>query len=192
MAASGQEDRNRKVSITTLAFSTLSPGLKLVPEKAPQAKGGDWAIIEEKGKTEGEAAKSDSNKAATNEASAASTSRPPHHQHPSGSSMNNGETQHQVSEESGGASKPSAEVLSRLYSTTPATSSYGEKSRFNFKAKSGAGSISSMEQATIQLPKQISVTEDGGPDPPMSPVSKQLQNQISPKTSIGSGEPSPR
>ena len=183
----------RKVSVTTLVFSTLGPGLGgIVPRQE-----GEWVVVDEGGGNKSvepaDAANSASNNSnpAPNEVRAI---RPPPSKQSSGK---NGETQHQVSEqeESGGERKSSSDststVLSRLYSSTTATSTFGEKGRINFKAKSGAGSISSMEQAT--LVKQSSVAGGDSQEPPPSPVSKQLlQSQISPKNSIGSGEPSTR
>ncbi len=79
------------------------------------------------------------------------------------------------------SSEESKEALGRFYSF-PA-SSFGKKSRLGFKSKSGAGSMSSSEQAT--LPKQSSLSLDDGALTPTSPVSKQLQSQISPKNSVG-------
>jgi hypothetical protein len=82
--------------------------------------------------------------------------------------------------------------LSRLYSS-PA-SSFGLKARLDFKTKSGAGSKSSMEQAEASaLPRQLSTSiEESSEAPAASAVSKQLQNQISPRNSIGDPPLSPR
>lgn len=156
MAASGPSQR--KISVSTLVYSTLGPSLGLLPneEKAvdPSLNAG------------GEEKKTGSAEPAAEDQSA----RPQRKSGPS-------EIQYEGNQKANKSSLVGSNGdLSRLYSS-PA-SSFGEKGRLEFKSKAGAGSMSSMEQAT--LPKQSSVNvEDGAEAPPLSPVSKQLQNQIS-------------
>lgn len=166
MAASGPSQR--KASISTLVYSTLGPSLGLLPneEKGP---GSDWVVISE-GST---------SKAAEPNVDSA-ISRP---QRSSASSVN--DTPLPEKEET---NKPKFDgtgtVLSRLYSS-PA-SSLGHRNRLAFTSKSGAGSISTTEQAT--LPGQSSAVMEDGTLSPMSPVTKQLQGHISTVGEISSKE----
>lgn len=148
----------RKTSVSTLVYSTLGPSLGLLPSEQKH----DWVADTDKA-NEKEAIGTGNVHEVEEIESIATRPRP---QRMSADQVN--EIQHQD--------------LHRLYSS-PA-SSYGKNSRLSFQSKSGAGSISSMEQATIS--KQGSISEDVAE----VPVSKQLQSQISPKTSVG--EPNPR
>ena len=180
MAASSAPSQ-RKISVSTLVYSTLGPSLGLLPDEQK----GDWVVVSDGGEAKVAAGAASSSSSSSNPNNEEAATRPPHYSSGSVSS----ETQHQVSQENGVANSKddTGSVLSRLYSAAGGgTSGYGEQGRLNFKAKTGAGSISTMEQATLS--KQSSVFED----PPLSPVSKQLQSQISPKSSIEHGEPSPR
>lgn len=180
MAASGPSQR--KSSISTLVYSTLGPSLGLLRDEDKS----DWVVLDSEKSTIPEGASVTGGSDLKEEAEA---TRP---QRPSATS---------VDDELAGSSKEpinkpnpdsTGDVLSRLYS---APSSFGQKSRFGFASKSGAGSIGSMEQATVPGPVQTQGTEEGqcsGTEPPMSPVSKQLQNHISPKSSVGEPIPSSR
>ena len=167
MAASGPPSQ-RKISVSTLVYSTLGPSLGLLPSEAkvnedPGLQHGRDSVGEEAVFVE-----------QPNEdiAQTGKTTRP---QRMSDTAVI--ETQSEKDK----AKKPdSSESLSRLYSA-PA-SNFGQKGRFGFQSKAGAGSVSSMEQATLD--RRTSNAEDGA-EAPSSPVSKQLQSQISPKTSLG-------
>ena len=150
------EPSQRKLSVSTLVYSTLGPSLGLLPSE----KKHDWVADTEKDNEKEAIAVSNVH----SEESIATRPRPQR------MSADRVDEIHQHQD------------LRRLYSS-PA-SSYGKNSRLSFQSKSGAGSISSMEQATIS--KQASVNEDVTE----VPVSKQLQSQISPRSSVG--EPNPR
>lgn len=178
MAAGGPSQR--KTSISTLVYSTLGPSLGLLPSEDRKEKEKDWVFVEENGAAETGSA--DSAISRPQPASASSTI--------SGSDMlseatNTDKDSDKSKPKAGGAN--TGEVLCRLYSSpassSPSSSSLGKKNRLAFTSKSGAGSISSMEQAT--LPEKSSGVE--GALSPMSPVTKQLQGQIS-----GAGEQTPR
>lgn len=170
MAASSGPSQ-RKISISTLVYSTLGPALGMLPSEEkvndPNLSSGE----EEKNSSGEEAA------AGVGPINQDKTAAPPQRvceptRSPGGEIL-----------QSLKANKPSD--LSRLYSS-PA-SSFGEKARLDFKSKSGAGSMSSAEQAT--LPKQVSISGEEGSEAPLSPVSKHLQSQMN----SASGDPlSPR
>ena len=159
MAASGPPSQ-RKMSVSTLVYSTLGPSLGLLPS---EEKFDDPNLTVRERSSEREAA-ADS-----------SSDRP---QRMSAPSEIHSEVIHQDK-----ANKLSTNGdLSRLYSS-PA-SSFGQKGRLDFKSKTGAGSMSSMEHAEASLPKQFSISVEDGSETPCSPISKQFQDQISPKNSV--------
>lgn len=167
MAANGPSQR--KTSVSTLVYATLGPSLGLLPT---EEKGSDWVVVGAED-LEGSTPKDQ-------EPNVDSASRP-HAQRTSVTSVNDTESEPILEEETNEANKPKSDdstgrVLSRLYSS-PATSGLGQKNRLAFTSKSGAGSISTMEQAT--LPEKSSIPEDGALLSPMSPVTKQLQGHIS-------------
>lgn len=162
------EPSQRKLSVSTLVYSTLGPSLGLLPSEPKH----DWVAETEKANKKEEAIGS----------GAASTVQC--HEHEVQESLATRPRPQRMSADR--VTQPANEIqhrdLCRLYSS-PASSS-GQSSRLSFQSKSGAGSISSMEQATIS--KQASISEDATE----VPFSKQLQSQISPKSSVG--EPNPR
>lgn len=162
MAASGGPSQ-RKISVSTLLYSTLGPGLSLLPS-------------EEKVKDPNLAAgEGDREKEVSADFTGSDSSRPQRVSAPSGLPSEDGRGQ---------ANKLSTNGdLNRLYSS-PA-SSLGQKGRLGFKSKAGAGSVSSMEQAEASmLPKQFSISVDEGSEVPCSPISRQFQEQISPRNSL--------
>ena len=169
----------RNLGISTLVYSTLGPSLGLLPNET-----------EDKGT--GEVSQ---NHKPPEEASSAIhedkiiTRPPPADQRMMSSSVSTSDTSiaseiqspetNDTSSNSGGGES----VLSRLYSSP--ISSEGLKSRLGFQNKKGAGSASSAGAVggvgSGGAGGRVAVNEDPVP----SPISKQLQSQISPKNSVG-------
>lgn len=171
MAASGPPSQ-RKISVSTLVYSTLGPSLALLPS---EEKVEVPYLTTVEGKSEEEAAASKDKIDSPLRISRMSAP---------------GEIRCEAEEDQKANKLSTNGDLGRLYSS-PA-SSFGRQGRLGFKTKTGAGSMSSMEQAEASMPKQFSLSMDEGSEAPSSPVSKQLQSQISPRTSEV-GEPmSPR
>lgn len=142
----------RKISVSTLVYSTLGSGLGLLPSEVKDDPGLNAAAG---GET-----------AANSSASSNPEARPQRNSAPEiRSSLGNPKADKSSLNSNGD--------LERLY-TSPA-SSFGQKGRLGFKSKAGAGSMSSMEQATLPIK---SVDEGGEALSPLSPVSKQLQSQM--------------
>ena len=172
------EPSQRKTSISTLVYSTLGPSLGLLPSEEK----GDWVVMSSGSSEPAGAAEAEPNVDSPR-------SRPPAHgQHTSVTSET--DTIFEEAEEaekpgssdldSSSASNDTGIVLSRLY-TSPASSSTslaGQKTRLAFASKSGAGSMSSMEQATPTKRSSVTTTEDGMLSPE-SPITKQLHSTSS-------------
>lgn len=174
MAANGPSQR--KTSVSTLVYSTL--GLGLLPNEEKER---DWVVLDHV--REGSTPK-DAGKEPINVDSAISR---PHAQRTSATSVNDTQRGPLLEEETEAKElkfEPdgTGRVLSRFYSS-PA-SSLGRKNRLAFTSKSGAGSISTKEQAT--LPEQSSAVMEDGALSPVSPVTKQLQGHISAAEEISS------
>lgn len=173
MAAGGPSQR--KISVSALVYSTLGPSLGLLPNEekvhVPSLNAAGGVEENSAGEEAVGSTASGLDKLTASEGSAPS------------------EIQSEGNEKADNYSLSSNGDLNRLYSS-PA-SSFGHKARLDFKSKAGAGSMSSMEQATglAPLPKQSSISVEEGHEAPLSPVSKQLQSQIS---SLGDQPLSPR
>lgn len=174
MAASGPSQR--KVSISTLVYSTLGPSLGLLPDEDKSASAEqEWLVVEQSSIT------SPITGVDPEPNEDLEISRPRRTPDTSGNPSSMSECRN--GDLSGGADPPKpkevGEVLCRLYS---APSSLGKKNRLGFRSKSGAGSMSSVEQATLSEQSSASA-ESVGPEPPPSPVAKQqLQGHISDST----------
>lgn len=178
MAAKGPSQRKNRIS--SLVYSTLGANLGIAlptEEKEVFEEPGEVAVAENstKGVVEKELV----------------LTRPPQSQKVKGRITSDSHILDELKEAEGESSKlgslsMASQKLDRLYSSPASSSAFSKRqARLAFTSKSGAGSISSSEQATLSKQSSISENGEGLESPrPLSPVSKQLKDQISPKNSI--------
>ncbi len=166
-SSSGPSQRHS--SISSLVFSTLAPGLSILPREEKSEDGG-WAVI-------GAAAAEGTDKHTTEEgrglrSDPEETSRSPASRS-SNASVNDIHCEVEEGAKHSELENP-ASILSRLYSDSKQDKK--QKKRLGFNSKSGAGSSSSSEHAVLSK-------QESSEDVFYPVVSKQLKQQMS-KTSI--------
>lgn len=180
MAAKGPSQRKNRIS--SLVYSTLGANLGIglpTEEKEVFLEPGEVAVAE------------NSTKGVVHVEKELVLTPPPQSQKVKGRVTSDSHILDELKEAEGESNKlgslsMASQKLDRLYSSPASSSAFSKRqARLAFTSKSGAGSLSSSEQATLSKQSSISENGEGLESPrPLSPVSKQLKDQISLKNSI--------